>query len=149
MDNWGLLIGTLAGFITAFLAEPIKMYFQYRDDQRKVKIALYREIESMYSAWKGFLELVEQGKVAVNKDNILVNTRIDLYNYLKGQNPLLFYSLRESGAIDVIYRNFISAKDQALLGDPDLSYASSALMVVEKLLKKKKLDRELFNRLVS
>ena len=38
-----VLIGTISGFLIAFFAEPIKIYFSNNFKKRNIRLALYKE----------------------------------------------------------------------------------------------------------
>lgn len=43
-----IIIGTLSGFIIAFFAEPIKIYFQNKAKINYIRLAVYKEISHNY-----------------------------------------------------------------------------------------------------
>ncbi len=50
MEFWQLLVGTISGFIIAFLAEPVKTFFENRNKKNRLRKSLYREICYLYEA---------------------------------------------------------------------------------------------------
>jgi hypothetical protein len=51
-----VLIGTVSGFVIAFFAEPVKVFFQNRTGKQILRVALYKEILSNYWFLSTYLE---------------------------------------------------------------------------------------------
>ena len=67
-DNWEYLktlISIFTGFVTAFLAEPVKVYFTNRAKKDNMKKALYGEIISIYNSLFAFLISTEERMIKV------------------------------------------------------------------------------------
>ncbi|MDD2466036.1 MAG: hypothetical protein PHI97_18720 [Desulfobulbus sp.] len=142
---WELVIGTIAGFVTAFLAEPVKTYFVQRANKKILREALYREMAHLYSGWKGLMTLIEEGQINPNQliHNIPIVSRADCYTYAKTM-PVVYYALPEAAAIDVLYSNFNLVGDSSLGGAEErLKYARMALKVFEDNLRNKAVDPKL------
>lgn len=104
-----ILIGTLSGFLIAFLSEPVKLHFQNRINKNNLRKALYHEIFSNYYALGAFVEDNENGKKipAVDIDVLQSasrhNIRTEYYKFATTQNAHLFYQLREAAWINLLY----------------------------------------------
>jgi hypothetical protein len=148
---WQLILGTTAGFVTAFLAEPIKTYFSARAERQELRSAMYRELLHLYSGWKGLLDNVEAGRIGPSQflQNLPHINRTDCYRYAKTR-PVVFYSLPDATAIDVVHRNFELVASESLSGpDERLVYARQALCVFEGLVSENELDRSRLLALTS
>lgn len=89
-----IMIGTISGFVIAFLAEPVKIFFQNQQKIKKLRIALYKELMQNQSILK-LLATKEIGKddFAVVGQYLLLN---NCYKYVISQEVALFYQLKEA-----------------------------------------------------
>jgi hypothetical protein len=143
-NAWELVVGTIAGFVIAFLAEPVKTYFIQRTNKKSLRKALYREMAHLYSGWKGLVALIDENKIHSSQliQNLPIVSRTDCYSYAKTR-PVEYYALREAATIDALYHNFMLVGDQHLGGAEDrLQFARTALKVFEENLRHKAVDPE-------
>jgi hypothetical protein len=108
-DTIKILIGTLSGFLIAFLSEPIKLYFQNQINKNNLRKALYHEIFSNYYAFGAFVEHNDNGKKVPTVDIDVLqsasrhNIRTEYYKFATTQNAHLFYQLKEASWINLLY----------------------------------------------
>ena len=50
-----ITIGTVAGFVIAFFAEPVKIYFQNASKKKSLRLALYGELINNFMSLRFFL----------------------------------------------------------------------------------------------
>ena len=80
MEFWQLLVGTISGFIIAFLAEPVKTFFENRNKKNRLRKSLYREICYLYEALYALIEEVkEQRAISLGMGADLEPVSIDCY----------------------------------------------------------------------
>jgi polyhydroxyalkanoate synthesis regulator phasin len=105
MEFWQLLIGTLSGFLVAFLAEPVKTYFANRSKKAVLKVALYSEMALLYNRLTQLSDSLDKGELSADNLQWAVTEmgRFDCYNYARSKAFLLFYQLKEAPAIDAFY----------------------------------------------
>jgi len=114
-----ILIGTISGFLIAFLAEPIKIHFQNQAKSRNLRIAIYKEIFFNYSLIKWHFEndsihnYTEEGKYLL---------QTECYKYAINQELSLFYQLNEAISVNAIYGYYMALSD--VMNDQSLSNES-------------------------
>ena len=104
-----VLIGTFSGFIVAFLAEPVKIYFQNRAKINNLRLAIYKELLYNFLLCKN-IESKKGIKEPPSKGNLsgivsLVNTSIrnECYKDAVTNNIHLFYKLDEVLSVHSLY----------------------------------------------
>lgn len=151
IQAWQLIVGTIAGFITAFLAEPVKVYFSGLAARRHLRAALYREMAHLYTGWKGLLELIDRGLVRPDQlsVNIPIVTHADCYLYAKSR-PVEYFALREAAIIDAVYKNFLLVGSESLREPAErLQYARQAMTVFEGCVRRKEISSDLLLKLAD
>src|SRR5262245_21877143 len=108
LQFWQLLIGTVSGFLIAFLAEPIKTYFTNRAKIDSLRIAIYREIAANYLLIHSLKERYRgpkgmEDKAGTGGNFIIDNLHQECYKHIIKENPVEFYQLEESDTINLIY----------------------------------------------
>ena len=101
-----IIIGTLSGFIIAFLAEPIKLFFQTEMRKNNLRKGLYYEIVNNYAALKNLFtnkDEVDEEFDADNIDTAAKLIRTECYRYVISQETYLFYQIKEAATINIIY----------------------------------------------
>ena len=122
-DTTVAILGVIAGFITAFLAEPVKIYFQNRARFSNLRMGLYKEMCNNYVTCKSFLEGVQKERDALSKEDaeqkekvtleghiwsIKTGLRTECYQQAITTDVYLFYQLPEANLINFIH-NAMSA----------------------------------------
>ena len=102
-----IIVGTLSGFVIAFLAEPIKLFFQTTAKKNNLRKGLYHEIAHNYSVLANLFEKNDEDDnevfVADNLENAALLVRTECYKYVISQETYLFYQLKEAATINIIY----------------------------------------------
>lgn len=148
--NWEYfktLISVFAGFITAFLAEPVKVYFTNKAKKNNLRRALYGEILSIYNGVFNFLVFTDERGMKVSFSKV-VNTNFDCYKFAKS-DPSLLYKLKEASLINQIYYNIEFLKqenDSGLEFEKSVLVAKLIVLQIESLLVSKKFDRKLISK---
>lgn len=145
--NWEYLktlISVFAGFITAFLAEPVKVYFTNKAKNRNLRRALYGELLGIYNSLLTFLVSAEERGINVPFSKV-VNTNFDCYKFAKS-DPALFYQLKEASVISQAYNNIALLKQEAESGieiEKSISIAKLIVFQIESLMQNKKLNQRI------
>ncbi|NJO76618.1 MAG: hypothetical protein HC833_24505 [Leptolyngbyaceae cyanobacterium RM1_406_9] len=144
--NWEYLktlISVFAGFITAFLAEPVKVYFTNRAKKNNLRRSLYGEILNIYSSLSNFLVSIEERGIQIPFLKV-VDTNFNCYNFAKS-DPTLFYQLKEANSVNQIYSNIELLKQEHETGvesDKAVSLVKLVILQIELLLTTKKFDKK-------
>ncbi len=151
MEFWQIIIGTISGFIVAFLAEPVKTYFEARRKKTQLRRALYGEILSMYVSMCDFLSFLHGD--ALTEERFMRNIQrcimFDCYNYAK-TDPTTFYQLREATIINSIYRNFRLLAENPFENDQQrIAYTETALGIIERNVENGELDKNILFSVAS
>jgi hypothetical protein len=151
-QTWQLIVSTIAGFLIAFLAEPVKVYFVERAAQKQLRKALYREMTQLYVKWIGLLELIDNGSTRLDQLNVNIPlvTTTDCYTYAKTK-PVEFFALQEASVLDSVYGNFLLVGSKSISGQPTerLQYARLAVMVIENCIRRNEIDSKFLLRLAD
>jgi hypothetical protein len=145
--NWEYLktlISIFAGFITAFSAEPVKVYFTNRAKKSNLRRSLYGEILGVYNSFFTFLVFTEERGMNISLSKV-VNTNFDCYKFAKA-DPALFYQLKEASLFNQIYGNIELLKqesDSGIDSEKSVSVAKLIVLQIEHLLVSKKLDKKI------
>lgn len=123
LEYWQLLIGTLSGFIIAFLAEPIKTFFTSRAEKASLREAIYREIASNYLLLHSIKKSQNapeglEDKVGIGSKYILKNLHQECYQHILKENPVDLYQLEEALALVNAYAK-LSAIIDFIDGQPN------------------------------
>jgi hypothetical protein len=151
MEFWQIIIGTLSGFIVAFLAEPVKTYFETHRKKTQLRRALYGEILSVYVSMYDFLSFLHGEALTEERfmRNIQRCVMFDCYNYAK-TDPTTFYQLPEATIINTIYRNFRLLAENPFENDKQrIEYTKMALSVIERNVENGELDKNILFRVAS
>lgn len=108
LEYWQLLIGTISGFIIAFLAEPIKTFFTNRAKIQAIREAIYREIASNYLLLRSTKQQHSRPNTPdthnlVGIEYVISNLHQECFQHIIKENPIDFYQLKEAPAISHIY----------------------------------------------
>ena len=149
VSYWETLIGTISGFIIGFLAEPVKIFFNNRNEKNNLRSALYREMICNYNGLKNLLYMIKEKKVS--EDAFLPNyqncIKFDLYNYARSEKKIMsFYQLPEANEIDIINRNFALPSVEVMSPQIRIEFAKTAIIVFEKKVSKSQLDKSLLEK---
>ena len=147
-----ILIGTLSGFIIAFLAEPVKTFFQNRYKLSNLRIALYKE--SMQN--RSILELLVTKEIG-KEDFINIAQFLLLnncYKYVLEQEITFFYQLKEARLFNSAYKTLdklinLTTEDIESRWDFVMELAKAYLGVIQDGLDYKTLDKRLLEKVTS
>jgi hypothetical protein len=100
-----ILVATLSGFVIAFFAEPMKIYFQNRNKIQNLRIALYKEIYHNYMGLKTHAEIVTKQIDQLENMMVFANYfyRTECYKQAITQELTSFYQLKEATMINALY----------------------------------------------
>jgi hypothetical protein len=107
-----VIVATLSGFIIAFSAEPIKIYFQDRSKKQNLRVALYKEIYHNYCLAKTYIEVYDEEVPIEKKRDIHLGNlvafsrylyRTECYKQAISQDLSYFYQLKEATMINALY----------------------------------------------
>lgn len=144
-EYWKAIISVLAGFITAFYAEPFKIYFTNKSKINNLRKALYSEIVVIYDRLFHYLIAVEGKGLDIDIAKV-VNTDFDCYKYAKS-DPSLFYRLEEAVMINQFYNNVHLLKQEDTETNTEskksIQVAKLVVLQMEVLLASNKLDKKL------
>jgi hypothetical protein len=108
------VLGVVAGFITAFFAEPVKIHYQNRARIDNLRIGLYKEMyhnyvvcklhyQSLKAEIESSREMIDEYKlIAVDNDIALIRSELrhECYQQVLKNEPFLFYQLPEATHIN-------------------------------------------------
>jgi hypothetical protein len=95
-----ITIGTVAGFVIAFFAEPVKIYFQNASKKKSLRLALYGELINNFMSLHFFLNGLDRSSEdrvaeAYSKLSTLM-LKVDVYRFAMSPELYhLFYQLKE------------------------------------------------------
>jgi hypothetical protein len=94
-----IIIGTVSGFLIAFFAEPVKIYFQNASKKKSLRLALYGELINNFMSLHFFLNGLDRSSEdrvaeAYSKLSTLM-LKVDVYRFAISQELYLFYQLKE------------------------------------------------------
>lgn len=98
-DTLKIIIGTVSGFLIAFFAEPVKIYFQNASKKKSLRLALYGELINNFMSLHFFLNGLDRSSEdrvaeAYSKLSTLM-LKVDVYRFAISQELYLFYQLKE------------------------------------------------------
>lgn len=111
-----VLIGTISGFIVAFMAEPVKSHFQNRNQRKHLRISLYKELFINY-IWLSGNESIEDLQVFLRASKQAL--RFECYDHVITQQVTLFYQLREAVMITLLYANLRAIMTDSAYHNPE------------------------------
>jgi hypothetical protein len=100
-----IIIGTLSGFIIAFLAEPVKIYFQNVNKLSRLRKAFYKELHFNYLLCKkmankrGLKTPPTRGNLKGYIEMSIEDTKSQYYEQIIQSELDMFYQIEESTAI--------------------------------------------------
>ena len=106
-ESLKVAIATISGFLIAFFAEPVKIYFQQWARKKGVQRALYHELYFNYDSLRRFVD--NQRGEFTKKDlhkfvfNAKYATHLDAYQYYTSHDIDLFYQLVEATDFNWLY----------------------------------------------
>ncbi len=110
-----VLIGTLSGFLIAFLVEPAKPYFQNREKLKNLRLALYKELIHNFRYFEPFLQAgIEKDldrQFRYFKTLGLYVIRDECYKQAISSQLDLFYQLAEANELNDVYSRLSIARD--------------------------------------
>jgi len=145
--NWEYsktLMSVFAGFITAFLAEPVKVYFTNKAKKSNIRRALYGEILDIYNRFFTFLISTEERGTQISFSKV-VDTNFDCYKFAK-LDPALFYQLKEASLISQVYSNIELLKqenDSGIDFEKSVSITKLIVLQIESLFMSKMFNRKI------
>lgn len=95
----GMIVAFLTALITAFLAEPIKTYYQSKSDLKYLRIALYKEMFFNYQLISGWVQELK-GDYTFGSSMLKNTLRAECYKHAVESQTSLFYRLHETDAIN-------------------------------------------------
>ena len=155
-----VIIATLSGFIVAFLADPVKSFFQNNARRSRLRNALYGEIASNYACLENSPSLTPSKEFAHQVTTALAEgfatgLRTECYRGALSQETLLFYELPEAPYINLIYSHVDSITKWAVLPhDKQIKQAISHvvddyLWLVQAATASNTLDKNLMNTILK
>lgn len=147
MAAWQFVIGIISGFLTAFLAEPIKTYFVNRSKRSKLKTALYREMVSVYDGLKFLVEAIVYKGIDIPIDDVIFS-EFSCYEHAKSE-PLTFYQLKEAPLINQFYKNISILRNKinnGITSEQSIELTSIIVYQTEKILTSEYFDKRLLAR---
>jgi hypothetical protein len=117
------VLGMLAAFITAFLAEPVKIYFQNLTKLRDLKVGLYKEMWEIYLVFTQIREMPENptpdmdselqtaGDVYATSLLLKNGLRNEYFQHALKDELSLFYRLPEASMINAMHRILVAIPD--------------------------------------
>ena len=92
------VMGVLAGFITSFFAEPVKIYFQKRARLKDLKEGLYKEMWHNFTICSTVMQLSsekpERQKGSTLRNFFEMEIKTEYYQYTMKNELALFYQLK-------------------------------------------------------
>jgi hypothetical protein len=150
VEFWQLLIGTISGFIIAFLAEPVKTYFTNKSKRANLRAALHAEMAQVYLRFANLAEKLEKDTSIADRipDIAKKNARFSCYEYTKEKELPIFYQLEEASAIDGLYTDWILVTSEESLKSPkhQLPIANDVCTCFEDALKLGEINKKLLLR---
>jgi len=149
-----IIIATISGFVVAFFAEPIKLYFQNKHQKRIFELALYGEIAHNYRLLSAFLKVYREDNPnqvkgffeGAGKDSV----RTDCYSRLSSQSPEIYYQLKESTIINTLYAYLVTAIDPETHSKNDVAKfhlsVESFVLIVEEHVARNELNQRIMKR---
>ena len=106
-ESLKIIIGTVSGFLIAFLAEPVKIYFQNASKKKSLRLALYSELINNFMSLHFFLSGLDRSSEdrvaeAYLKLSKLV-LKVDVYGFAISHELYLFYQLKEANLFAQTY----------------------------------------------
>jgi len=164
MSDIPAIIGTLLGFIVAFIADPIKNSVLNLINVRLLRKAIYCELISIYDRACTFINERERLYSRLDKthirtisDVIEVFVQLDkqAFLYAKEQQPLLFYRLDEAILLSVVFSeiDYYQKLEKEHIQDPVtmesklFEYATLFKDSFERLFRHKEFDQYLLLKL--
>jgi hypothetical protein len=145
-----IFIPMLSGFLTAFLAEPIKIFFTNQSRENNIKATIYSEIILIYEKFIIVLSMYEKSPSESDFSSML-NGKFDCYEYAKSE-PSIFYKFPEAASINRIYENLNLIKRKYEDGiDPERISKSLKLSIleIETLFARSQRNKKLILRLIK
>ncbi len=116
-ESLKITIATISGFVIAFFAEPVKIYFQRRDRREGIRKALYQELYFNYESLRRFVD--GRGETITRDEfhrfvfNLKWLSHTEAYQHYMTHDIDLFYQLKESMVINWLYGQLISLIETA------------------------------------
>lgn len=109
-ESLKVTIATISGFVIAFFAEPVKMYFQQRSKRKTIRRALYFELYYNYDHLTYFFDKRKDRAITRTDmfqfvEGVKHIARLEVYQYCITQNVDLFYQFKEAITINSLYAN--------------------------------------------
>ncbi len=133
----GWLLGAIAGFVLAMLAEPVKAWIQRRIAIRRVEHILIDAVESvalslsMYSA----IQLP-------SFTGLVANFPMDKFDYIYENERAAFYAADKSGSLRHFFNAFIQANETQRPTD----HGEQVMLIMHCALLKDRIEDGLFSR---
>ena len=151
-----IIIGTLSGFLIAFFAEPVKIYFQNANKKKSLRLALYNELINNFTN----LHFLLDGLDRRNEDRVaeaysklsMLMLKVDIYEFVFSQEPYLFYQLKEANLFTSTYAIASTIKRWIESGKTEervLEEAVKYLLLTKSGIDEGDLDRRIIDRISS
>jgi hypothetical protein len=123
------VIGMIVAFLTAFLAEPVKSYFQNRAKLHNLRNALYKELIYNYVALSQYIEQQRAGRGVDYGELTQHLIRTECYKNALQNELSLFYQLDEANRINLFHGSLtrIIASASSEIEDSTLSHFAVSL----------------------
>lgn len=151
-----ILIGTISGFVIAFLAEPVKLYFQNSLKRKDLRRAIYYEIYANWIVANAMIDsLKEEEQIEVIKRGISYGLRTECFQRYTSHDIVMFYQLKEAGDINLLYAYLRPLIDWNQLSDEEsVEYDPKVLLTlfaseVKQMLQSNKLNEKFMNKAVG
>jgi len=152
-----VIVGTISGFIVAFLVEPVKLFFQNKSRKKYFQLALYSEIYNNYRFLSSFLIVYHENNPHQLKaffDGAIKNSiRLDCYSQFVSKFPDVYYQLKESSIINMLYAYLTSAANPVLYAEKDISAfhlaIESFVRLVEEHVARNELENDVLEKVVG
>lgn len=106
-ESLKVAIATISGFLIAFFAEPVKIYFQQKARKESIRRALYHELYFNYETFRKFADKQEGEftKKELHKFvfNAKYSTHLEAYQYYLSHDLDLYYQLAEAMTLNWLY----------------------------------------------
>jgi len=117
-----VIIATLSGFIIAFFAEPVKIYFQNRAKLKDLRLALYKELIHNWILLTPFAEDSNKNDPSIVLGVVWFGLRTECYKKALENELPLFYRLDESSTINMLHVNLAIVRDSVEEQEKDSKY---------------------------
>jgi|GEM_PF-2484809 len=156
LETLKIIIATVSGFIFAFFAEPVKIYFQNRNKIQNLRLALYKEIYHNYMLLRDYVQRAGHNE-DFQAENLLLFLpklcRTECYKQAMIQDPSFFYQLKEATMINTLYIDLAVIVEQPTLKDGSginiIDWVASYLDTVNGEIEFGSFDKKLMSKIAT